>query len=184
MSHKHLRFLLLAALLGGCGPAVTTQPSPQVELQPRETIPVPLLRFSDVTAKAGVDFTHTNGALGKKLLPETMGGGVAVLDFNNDGKPDLLFINSCSWPGHEGTGPPPTLRLYRNDSRGGDLRFTDVTREYGLDVTLYGMGVTVGDYDNDGWPDVFVTGVGGNRLFRNVGGKRFEDVTARAGVGG
>src|SRR5262249_55228767 len=88
------------------------------------------------------------------------------------------------WPGHEGKGKAPTLRLYRNDSQGGEIRFTDVTEQYGLDVTMYGMGVTVGDYDNDGWPDVFVTGVGGNRLFRNVGGPRFRDVTGQAGVGG
>src|SRR5262249_33820917 len=84
----------------------------------------------------------------------------------------------------EGDGERPTLALYRNDSTPGQVKFTDVTKEYGLDVTLFGMGVTVGDYDNDGWPDIFVTGVGGNRLFRNVEGKRFEDVTARAGVGG
>ena len=150
----------------------------------REKIPVPAVRFTDVTDKAGIHFVHTNGSFGKKLLPETMGSGVAFLDFNKDGKPDLLFVNSCYWPGHEEAGKRPTLALYRNDSKDGHIRFTDVTAEMGLDVTMFGMGVTVGDYDNDGWPDVFVTGVGGNRLFRNVGGKRFEDVTAKAGVGG
>src|SRR5207244_1178149 len=104
------------------------------------------------------------------------------LDYDRDGRQDILFVNSCYWPGYEDMHrPPPTLALYRNK---GDGSFEDVTEAAGLDVTMYGMGVTVGDYDNDGWPDVFVTGVGGNRLFRNVGGKRFEDVTVRAGVGG
>jgi hypothetical protein len=184
MSHKRLYFLLLATLVGGCGSAVTTQQTPDIQVLRRDLIPVPPVHFADVTARAGINFAHTNGSFGKKLLPETMGGGVAFFDFNKDGKPDLLFINSCYWPGHTGKGPTPTLRLYRNDSAGGEIKFTDVTKEYGLDVTMYGMGVTVGDFDNDGWPDVFVTGVGGNRLFRNIGGKRFEDVTAKAGVGG
>jgi hypothetical protein len=147
---------------------------------------LPEVAFVDVTKRAGIDFTHTNGASGKKLLPETMGSGVAFLDYDNDGRQDLLFINSCPWPGHEDhTKPAPTLKLYRNQ---GDGTFADVTRAAGLDVTLFGMGVTVGDYDNDGYVDVFVTGVGGNRLFHNEddgrGGRRFRDVTAEAGVGG
>jgi hypothetical protein len=179
-----LALLGVALLVGGCGSGNVTQGPSATDPSGERAIAFPAVRFSDVTAKAGIHFVHTNGAFGKKLLSETMGGGVAFPDFNKDGKPDLLFINSCYWPGHEGQGPAPTLRLYRNDSQGGDIRFTDVTREYGLDVTMYGMGVTVGDYDNDGWPDVFVTGVGGNRLFRNARGKQFEDVTARAGVGG
>jgi hypothetical protein len=143
---------------------------------------VPAVRFTDVTEAAGIRFRHTNGASGHKLLPETMGSGVAVLDYDGDGRPDLLFVNSCPWPGDEEPDrPAPTLALYRNK---GDGTFEDVTAAAGLAVKMYGMGVCVGDFDNDGWPDVFVTGVGGNRLFRNLGGKRFEDVTARAGVGG
>jgi hypothetical protein len=115
-----------------------------------------------------------------------MGSGVAFLDYDHDGHQDLLFINSCSWPGHEDQQKPsPTLALYRNQ---GDGTFRDVTASAGLAVTLYGMGVTVGDYDNDGWPDLFITGVGGNRLFHNEeapnGGRRFADVTQAAGVGG
>jgi hypothetical protein len=176
---------LALALVIGCGPGAGTQQAmdsgdPSV----RAKIPVPALRFTDVTEKAGIRFTHTNGSFGKKLLPETMGSGVAFLDFNKDGKQDILFINSCYWPGHEKDGPKPTLALYRNDTKDGKIQFTDVTKEYGLDVTMFGMGVTVGDFDNDGWPDIFVTGVGGNRLFRNVEGKRFVDVTDKAGVGG
>jgi hypothetical protein len=185
-----LRFILpsalaLALLAAGCGPhAATQRPGEAGETIERPKIPVPNVRFTDVTDRAGIKFVHTNGSFGKKLLPETMGPGVAFLDFNNDGKQDILFVNSCSWPGHEEKGQRPTLALYRNDSKDGQITFTDVTAEVGLDVTMFGMGVTVGDYDNDGWPDVFVTGVGGNRLFRNLGGKKFEDVTAKAGVGG
>jgi hypothetical protein len=143
---------------------------------------IPSVRFVDITQKAGIHFQHVNGAFGRKLLPETMGSGVAFLDFDHDGKQDLLFINSCPWPGHEEAGKPAaTLALYRNK---GDGTFEDVTQALGLAVTLYGMGVTVGDYDNDGWPDLFIAGVGGNRLFHNEGGRRFEDVTAKSGVGG
>ncbi|MBM3878623.1 MAG: CRTAC1 family protein [Verrucomicrobia bacterium] len=143
---------------------------------------IPVTRFTDITASAGIAFTHVNGAYGDKLLPETMGGGVAFFDFDNDGDPDLLLINSTFWPGHAPADKPlPTMALYRNDGTG---QFTDVTAESGLDVTLYGQGCAVGDYDNDSWVDVFITGVGGNRLFRNLGTGRFEDVTLSAGVGG
>jgi hypothetical protein len=148
------------------------------------TMAIPSVRFTDITAKAGIHFRHTNGAFGKKLLPETMGAGVAFLDYDNDGHQDLLFVNSCPWPGHE-ADQQPTLALYRNK---GDGTFEDVTEEAGLKITMYGMGVTIGDYDNDGWPDVFITGVGGNRLLHNVSngsqGRRFEDVTEAAGLSG
>ncbi len=148
----------------------------------------PRVRFVDVTERSGIRFVHHSGATSRKLLPESMGSGVAVIDFDGDGKPDLLFVNSCPWPGQL-KGEGPTLALYRNL---GDGRFEDVTKPAGLDVSLFGMGVTVGDVDNDGWPDVFITAVGGNRLFRNEAapagtgsaGRRFRDVTASAGVGG
>jgi enediyne biosynthesis protein E4 len=143
---------------------------------------VPEVRFTDVSAEAGIGFVHETGAYGEKLLPETMGGGVAFFDFDNDGHQDLLFINSTWWPWHGGNGgPPPTPTLYRNDGNG---RFEDATAGSGLDKPLYGMGVAVGDYDNDGNVDVFITAVGGNRLYRNEGDGRFRDVTAEAGVGG
>jgi hypothetical protein len=166
--------LLLAA--GGCGKKAD---GPATE----RSINLPRVRFTDITTKAGISFRHTNGAFGKKLLPETMGSGVAFIDFDNDGHQDLLFVNSCPWPGHEDKDrTPPTLAFYRNR---GDDTFEDITRQVGLDISLYGMGVTVGDFDNDGWDDVFITALGGNRLFRNVpdgkGGRRFEDVTASAG---
>ena len=149
----------------------------------KDAPPIPRVQFKDITTQAGLKFTHVNGArAGKRLLPETMGSGVAFCDLDGDGKPDLLFVNSRPWPGFEDKDKPlPTLALYRNLGQG---RFEDVTRAAGLDLALFGMGITVGDFDNDGRPDVFITGVGGNRLFRNVSDKnglRFIDVTAKAG---
>ncbi len=143
---------------------------------------VPNARFTDITKSAGIDFVHNNGAYGEKLLPETTGGGCAFFDFDNDGAPDILFVNSTSWPWHDPGGTAATrLALYRNDGKG---HFKDVTPNSGLDISVYGMGVAVGDYDNDGWVDVFVSGVGLNHLFRNLGQGRFSDVTQAAGVGG
>ncbi|HZN58892.1 MAG TPA: CRTAC1 family protein [Planctomycetota bacterium] len=152
-------------------------PAPPAEFVPAaQTTPLDL-RLVDVTEESGIRFTHTSGAAGKKLLPETMGGACAVLDFDRDGDQDILFVNSSSWPGASSGGKPPTQCLYANDGKG---HFTDVTNATGLDVTFYGMGAAVGDYDGDGWDDVFFTGVGGERLYRNVEGKRFEDSTAAA----
>ena len=149
----------------------------------------PTLSFTDVAAASGIGFVHSNGAYGDKLLPETMGGGVAVFDVDGDGDSDLLFVNSGSWPHHrDGKSAAAPLALYRNDTKpGGPLRFADVTREWGLGAgfpePLYGMGVAIGDYDGDGDRDVFLTGVGTNRLLRNDG-DHFSDVTRAAGVGG
>ena len=139
---------------------------------------LPLVRFSDVTAQAGIDFVHFNGARGEKLLPETMGGGAAFLDYDADGDQDLFFVNGAPWP-HQG-GKGPGNRLYRNDGTG---HFEDVSASAGIAGDSYGMGVAVGDYDGDGAVDLFTTGVGGNRLYHNEG-TRFEEVGARAGVAG
>lgn len=152
-------------------------------------VSVPTVRFTDITADAGIAFIHETGAYGEKLLPETMGGGVAFLDYDGDGDADLLFVNGSHWPWQapEGGSPsrPSGLVLYRNDTvAGGPVRFTDVTKEAGLSAPFYGMGIAVGDYDNDGHADIFVTGVGGGRLYRNVGDGTFQDVTTQAGVGG
>lgn len=139
-------------------------------------------RFTDITKQAGISFVHNNGAYGDKFLPETMGGGLAFFDFDNDGHQDLLLVNSTYWPGHIPAGKQPTpMALYRNDGQG---RFTDVTAGSGLDFAAYGMGVAVGDYDNDGLVDVFITTVGVNRLLHNEGQGKFRDVTQAAGVGG
>lgn len=150
--------------------------------RPRESgFNPPPITFTDVTDASGVKFHHTAGFSGHKLLPETMGGGVACFDYDGDGKPDILFVNSCPWPGFDKPADAPTLRLFRNT---GDFKFEDVTAQVGLDKTLYGMGVAVGDFDNDGFTDLFVSCVGKHRLFRNAEGKRFEDVTDAANVGG
>jgi hypothetical protein len=135
--------------------------------------------FTDATAAAGLKFKHVNGAFGKKYLPETMGSGAAFLDFDADGWPDILLVNSTRFPGRPGPGALPAL--YRNDRNG---TFTDVTKGSGLDVEAYGLGVSAADYDNDGLVDVYLTALGGNRLFRNLGRGRFADVTAKAGVAG
>ena len=143
---------------------------------------VPEARFKDITADAGIHFIHVNGAYGQKFLPETMGGGCAFFDYDADGKPDILFVNSTYWPSHQPEGTnPPTMALYHNEGGGA---FRDVTAGSGLDVSFYGMGVAVGDYDNDGLPDVFITAVGGNQLFHNEGFGKFKRVTRQAGVGG
>jgi enediyne biosynthesis protein E4 len=139
----------------------------------------PGFRLVDVTAASGVQFRHRNGAYGGKLLPETMGSGCAFLDYDADGWPDILLVNGMDWPGHR--QERSTLRLYRNNRNG---TFTDVTRSAGLDVELYGMGVAVGDWNNDGFPDLLVTCVGQNRLFRNTGKGTFVDVTKASGLGG
>jgi len=138
----------------------------------------PAARFTDVAAAAGLAFRHENGSKGEKLLPETMGGGCAILDFDADGDQDILLINGKSWPWDKGAGPEPTSGLFQNDGSG---RFKDVTAGSGLDSSFYGMGVAIGDYDNDGQVDLFLTGVGSNRLFRNQGGK-FAEVTSQAGL--
>jgi enediyne biosynthesis protein E4 len=142
--------------------------------QPAAAIP----HFSDATAPAGITFRHTNGAFGKKYLPETLGSGAAFLDVDNDEWQDIFLVNSRRWPGQ--TGPATYPALYRNNRNG---TFTDVTRAAGLATELYGLGVAAADYDNDGDSDIYVTALGPNRLFRNNGAGRFEDVTGPAGVG-
>ena len=140
----------------------------------------PTVHFTDITRAAGIDFVHVNGAYGAKLLPETMGGGVAFLDYDNDGDADLLLVNSSTWPHHAPRAPMPTMALYQNNGQG---QFRDVTVATGLNVSFYGMGVAVADYDGDGWTDVFFTAVGANHLFHNQQGI-FTEVTDRAGVAG
>ena len=135
------------------------------------------IQFRDVTQQAGIRFTHNNGAFGKKFLPETMGPGVAFIDYDNDGWPDIFLVNGMDWPGHVQKHATP--KLYHNNHDG---TFTDVTHKAGLDIELYGMGVAVGDYDNDGFDDLFVTAYGQSRLFHNNGNGTFTDVTQKAGL--
>jgi hypothetical protein len=137
------------------------------------------ITFRDVTQQSSIRFTHNNGAFGKKFLPETLGPGVAFIDYDNDGWPDIFLVNGADWPGHVQKHTTP--KLYHNNHDG---TFTDVTHKAGLDVEMYGMGVAVGDYDNDGFDDLFVTALGQSRLFHNNGNGTFTDVTQKAGLSG
>lgn len=166
-----LTLLLAAALLVGLDSGVHGQ----ARTSAGQAAPV---SFTDITASSGVTFRHNSGAFGKKYLPETMGSGVAALDFDGDGLQDLFFVNGKSWPGRPPSRSLPAL--YRNAGGG---KFVDVTRAAGLAVEMYGMGAAAGDYDNDGAIDLLVTGLNGSRLFRNTGKGTFQDVTQKAGVG-
>jgi hypothetical protein len=132
--------------------------------------------FTDITKAAGITFVHNSGRAGKKFLPETLGSGGAFIDVDGDGWPDILLVNSKDWTPR---GRKSTAALYRNNGNG---TFTDITAGSGLDVELYGMGVAVGDYDNDGRDDLYITALDGDRLFHNEGKGKFRDVTASSGV--
>jgi enediyne biosynthesis protein E4 len=140
-------------------------------------------RLVDVTSQSGIRFRHNSGAYGGKLLPETLGSGCAFLDYDRDGWQDILLVNGANWPGQkrDNNSEPSRLKLYRNNRNG---TFSDVTRSAGLDIEMYGMGVAIGDYDNDGFPDILITCVGQNRLFKNTGKGTFTDVTKSSGLAG
>ncbi len=183
---------VILVLLAGGGVIGYLFSRPQAEPPVRETklapvkirevleVQPPQVRFTDVTEELGIDFVHNNGATGEKLLPETMGGGMAFFDFDNDGDQDLLLVNSQDWPDDPPSQRSQNLALYENE----DGRFQDVTAGSGLDLSLYGMGAAVGDFDNDTRVDVFITSVGRNRLFHNLGDGKFEEITDQANVAG
>jgi len=185
--------LCLLSVLAGCKHAASpseqpaSQPSPsvvssppvqtQATATPSQARPSGPIHFTDVTAEAGIHFKHNSGAFGQKYLPETMGSGVCVLDYDNDGWQDILFVNGMDWPGHHTHTSYPAL--YHNEHNG---TFKDVTKEAGLAVEMYGMGCAVGDYDNDGREDIYITALDGNHLFHNEGNGKFVDITRKAGV--
>jgi hypothetical protein len=158
-------------------PATLAVSAPALDTTAKASRPSGPIQFTDVTEQAGIHFKHNSGAFGKKYLPETMGSGVCFLDYDNDGWQDILLVNSMDWPGHGSGKSFPAL--YHNNKDG---TFTNVTRQAGLDVEMYGLGCAVGDYDNDGNVDIYITTVGSNHLFRNLGNGKFADVTAKAGV--
>ncbi len=186
-------FLLAIAAIGG-GAWWLTRPTPtETPTAPAPAGPSPVrpppegalvqIPYRDVTAPSGILFERENGARGEKLLPETMGGGIAIADFDGDGDQDLLFVNGMPWPWDAPPTGTHTPRLFAN-SRAGD--FIEVTNHSGIDVPIQGMGVAVGDYDGDGKPDVFLSAVGRDRLFRNITDRpsllRFEEVTDQVGL--
>ena len=137
-----------------------------------------LPQFTDITAAAGIDFIHNSGAFGEKYLPETMGSGCAFIDYDTDGWQDIFLVNGKDWEGNP-TGKRQTMALYRNNRDG---TFTDATETAGLAVPLYGMGVAVADYDNDGDPDIYISCLETDRLFQNQGDGTFVDITEASGI--
>jgi len=137
------------------------------------------VRFEDVVQQSGIDFVLHNCPTPEKHMIETMAGGLAIFDYDGDGRPDIFFTNGAALPSLEKTGPQYWNRLYHNE---GHMKFRDVTQEAGVAGAGYSMGAAAGDYDNDGRPDLFVAGVNRNILYHNLGGGHFEDVTAKAGI--
>ena len=153
-----------------------------------QSVPPSPIQFDDVTARSGIHFRNEPSKTSRKYLPESMVGGVAMIDYDGDGKLDLYFVNGAALadPMPKGKQPDKTdprywNRLYRNN---GDGTFTDVTERAGIRGSGYDMGVATGDYDNDGRPDLYVTGLGRNILYHNNGDGTFTDVTNQAGVAG
>lgn len=150
-------------------------------LRDTQSIEIPQIQLVDATRESGLNFVHCNGFSESKLLPETMGGGVACFDFDQDGDTDIFLTNSCYWDEAKNKQESPSCALFANDGQG---KFENVTTAMGLQVVGFGMGVAVGDYDADGWPDLFLSYLGKNRMFRNEQGKSFRDVTEETGLAG
>jgi hypothetical protein len=175
-------WLLLFLVLGSGGSSEEVVIQKEV-VAPEALLPdvdvLPDVRFTDITALSGITFIHESGAEGEKLLPETMGSGVAFFDSDRDGDQDLVLINAMPWADSTRSASPMALLL--ND---GDGVFENATAGSGLDVPMYGTGVAIGDVDADGLIDLYVTAFGENRLYRNLGDNRFEDITEVSGTAG
>ena len=139
-----------------------------------------LPRFEDVGQQAGLSVSHISSP-DKRYIIESVSGGIGLIDCDNDGKLDIVAVNGSNVDRYRKQGGDPLVTLYHQDA---NLKFTDITSQAGLNRKGWGMGVAVADYDNDGLPDLYVTGYGGNALYRNLGNCKFEDVTDKAGVKG
>ena len=185
-SRRRLRIVLALGLAATAAAAAPGAPARTAEAKGKNaaagagaTAGAPVaggIHFTDVTAAAGIRFTHNSGRAGKKYLPETLGPGCAFFDADGDGWADILLVNGRDWT-KGGKRSLPALYLNNHDGT-----FRDATAGSGLDVEMYGMGVAVGDYDNDGRDDLYVTALDGDHLFHNEGGGRFRDVTRAAGI--
>ncbi len=142
-----------------------------------------VIKLVDITKSSGITAERTNGAFGKRWMPETLSGGAAFLDYDNDGWQDILLIKGAYMPGKTPSDGQPTIALYHNNRNGS---FTDVTQELGLGIRMYGMGVSIGDFDNDGYDDIFLSAIGKAKLFHNMpdgkGGRKFVEITDKSGI--
>jgi hypothetical protein len=171
-------FLLLAFLLTAIMSTQVTPPGKQPKSLQASALVGGLPHFEDIGQQAGLTVSHISSP-DKRYIIESVSGGVGLIDCDNDGKLDIIAVNGSNVDRYRAHGGEPLITLYHQDA---DLKFTDITRQAGLNRIGWGMGVAVADYDNDGLPDIYVTGYGGNALYHNLGNCRFEDVTDKAGV--
>jgi hypothetical protein len=175
-----MRTLVLLSLLSIYLAFAQTAPSPNTQKAAtrEQAAPARLPRFEDIAPQAGLTVPHISSP-DKRYIIESVSGGIGLIDCDNDGKLDIIVVNGSNVDRYRKQGGDPLVTLYHQDP---DLKFSDITKQAGLTRKGWGMGVAVADYDNDGLPDIYVTGYNGNALYRNLGNCRFEDVTEKAGV--